>query len=279
MNSALCCSCHADRFINPEIELLMSTCFHLMCTKCIDRIFVVGRQTQCPQCHQVIKKHLFQLQLFEDISIEKDLKIRKRVDSIYNQRQEDFDKLDDFNNYIEHKEELIMNLLAGTEIAKTEKEIKQYELENREAILNNQYKEHAQQQITKNKIQDGDKRRLERHSKFLQDSKREKQEKAVERERLLKQLELGMDYKKAMKEHEEKMNIRVVDPLDTLVDTQYSFFNTTLVKKSPFYEKWKQYWKKERCQSKNLDAQMIAGGFKESDVLVRASQELSNLFC
>ena len=267
-----------DRFINPGINLLMSTCFHLMCTDCMDRLFIVGRQTQCPQCQSVIKKHLFQLQLFEDISIEKDLKIRKRIEGIYNRRVEDFDNLLDYNNYIERKEQLIINLLTNEDVRNTEIEIKKYEIENKEEIRNNSYKELAQQQITKNKIQDGDQKRLERHSKYLQDTKREMAEQALEKEKLLQSVEMGMDLTKAMRDYEEKKNKQVVDPLESLIDTHNSFFSIELKRTSPYYLDFKKKWQSERCGNKNLEFQMEAGGFSESNVYIRASQELSSLF-
>eukprot|EP00835_Amoeboradix_gromovi_P005279 NODE_482_length_7826_cov_0.560114.p3 type:complete len:287 gc:universal NODE_482_length_7826_cov_0.560114:2913-3773(+) len=274
----ICCSCHADRFINPEIELLLSTCFHLICTKCIDRLFVMGRQTQCPECNSNIKRHLFQVQLFEDISIEKDLKIRKRIEGIYNRREEDFDSLSSYNDYIENREQLVFNLLHDIDLAKTEKEISIYETGNKEEILTNQYKEHAQQQITKNKIHDGDNRRLERQSKYLQDQKRAMNEVVKDKEILLKDLQNGMDPLKAMRLHEEKMKKQVVDPLETLVDIHFSFFSEELKKESYLYREFKKNWQETKCRTKNLDSQMEAGGYKESTVVKRASQELSSLF-
>ncbi len=279
MNSAICSSCHADRFINPDIELLMSTCFHLICTKCIDRLFSIGRQTACPQCQQIIKKHLFQVQQFEDISIEKDLRIRKRIEGIYNKPESDFMTLMDYNNYIEHKEDIVMNLLANINVNDIEKEVKAYEMENRQDILKNQYKEQAQHQLTKNEIQNASKKRNELHSKYMTDAKRENQEQLLEKEKFLQQVEMGVDIKKARKDYQEKLNQQNVDPLETLVNTQFSFFSEYKSKESPFFIKFKQNWQKLRCVGKDFDKQIEAGGYNPDHVFLRASNELSDLFC
>eukprot|EP00834_Sanchytrium_tribonematis_P002651 NODE_86_length_22075_cov_1.190253.p11 type:complete len:280 gc:universal NODE_86_length_22075_cov_1.190253:1603-764(-) len=279
MNNSLCCSCHADRFINPSIRLRMSTCFHIMCEECIERLFVIGRTVSCPQCGTHIKKHLFQEQLFEDISIERDLRIRKRIENIYNKKEEDFENLMEFNDYIELKENLIMNLLEGIDIPATEKIIRKYENEHKEEIIQNQNKEHARLQIMKNKIQTNERKAKERQSKQLHDKNRLKQELSMEKQKLFQDIELGLDAQDAMRRYNEKINETPVNPLETLISTNYTFFESEIKKPTPTFTKFLQFWQDKRAKDKILKSQMDAGGYVSQGMYIRASNELSNIFC
>lgn len=59
--------------INPE-------CYHKMCESCVDRIFSSG-PAPCPVagCHKTLRKAKFRKQTFEDIEVEREVDIRRRV--------------------------------------------------------------------------------------------------------------------------------------------------------------------------------------------------------
>ena len=63
--------------INPE-------CYHKMCESCVDRIFSSG-PANCPVagCHKTLRKNRFRKQTFEDINVEREVDIRRRVMQMY----------------------------------------------------------------------------------------------------------------------------------------------------------------------------------------------------
>lgn len=59
--------------VNPE-------CYHKMCESCVDRIFSHG-PAPCPiaGCARTLRRNKFREQTFEDLKIEREVDIRKRV--------------------------------------------------------------------------------------------------------------------------------------------------------------------------------------------------------
>jgi CDK-activating kinase assembly factor MAT1 len=65
----------------------------------------------------------------------KELQIRRRIQNIYNKRQEDFPTLRAYNDYLEEVEDIIFNLIEGVDVAATEEKLMKYQDENAEAII------------------------------------------------------------------------------------------------------------------------------------------------
>lgn len=61
---------------------IIDTClliyFSNRCESCIDRLFSAG-PAPCPICQQVLRKNQFMSQIFEDLAVEKEVRIRKRA--------------------------------------------------------------------------------------------------------------------------------------------------------------------------------------------------------
>lgn len=91
-----CPVCKSDRYLNPKLRLLVSSCYHKMsvlpppwllleaesaphrCESCIDRLFTLG-PAPCPICSKVLRKLAFAPQTFEDLAVEKEIAIRRRI--------------------------------------------------------------------------------------------------------------------------------------------------------------------------------------------------------
>lgn len=67
--------------------------------------------------------------------MQKELQIRRRVQNIYNKRQDDFPDLRSYNDYLEDVEDIIFNLIEGVDVASTEEKLMKYQNENYEAII------------------------------------------------------------------------------------------------------------------------------------------------
>ncbi|KAI9037015.1 TFIIH/NER complex subunit TFB3 [Aspergillus affinis] len=110
-----------------------------MCESCVDRIFSSG-PANCPVagCHRTLRKQKFRTQTFEDIQVEREVDIRKEVMQILNRREDEFDSKRAWDDFLEQREEIIANLVNGTDVEKTRKALEQYRTDNRESIKANQ---------------------------------------------------------------------------------------------------------------------------------------------
>lgn len=81
----VCPVCKSSRYLNPDMQFLINPeCYHKMCESCVDRIFSSG-PANCPvaTCHKTLRKNRFRKQTFEDINVEREVDIRRRVMQMY----------------------------------------------------------------------------------------------------------------------------------------------------------------------------------------------------
>ncbi|KAK9861568.1 hypothetical protein WJX84_002902 [Apatococcus fuscideae] len=76
--------------------------------------------------------------------LHKEMKIRQRVQGIFNRPEADFPGLQDWNDYLELREDIIMNLAEGVDVAENENRIAEYQRENYQEILENQARQAEQ---------------------------------------------------------------------------------------------------------------------------------------
>ncbi|KAI9848918.1 MAG: TFIIH/NER complex subunit [Thelocarpon superellum] len=135
----ICPVCKSSRYLNPNMRFLVNPeCYHKMCESCVDRIFAHG-PAPCPVagCHRTLRKQRFRKQTFEDIHVEKEVDVRKRVATIFNRRPEDFTSLLAYNDYLEEVETVTFNLLNGVDVADTEVKLAAYASQNAASISHN----------------------------------------------------------------------------------------------------------------------------------------------
>lgn len=139
-NKDMCPICKTDRYLSPDLKFLVNPeCYHKICENCVDRIFSLG-PAQCPykHCDKILRKNKFKTQVFDDVAVEKEVDIRKRVFNVFNKTLEDFnDNLEEYNKYLEDVEEIVYNLDHGIDVEKTEEKLRTYEELNKQLILNN----------------------------------------------------------------------------------------------------------------------------------------------
>jgi CDK-activating kinase assembly factor MAT1 len=112
-----------------------------MCESCVDRIFAMG-PAPCPYpgCGKTLRKNKFKTQIFDDIGVEREVDVRKRVSTVFNKTQKDFDDLDQFNKYLEEVEDIVFNLVNCVDVETTEMRLKEYEESNKSNIEENNAK-------------------------------------------------------------------------------------------------------------------------------------------
>ncbi|KAL7421031.1 TFIIH/NER complex subunit [Cryptotrichosporon argae] len=131
-----CPVCHTDRQFSKTLRLLVSPCYHKMCEACIDRLFTLGPEP-CPTCGKVLRKANFAHQTFEDLAVEKEVSVRRRIGDIYNMRREDFASDREYDDYLEEVEDITFNLLNDVDVAATEARIASYEASHASSIASN----------------------------------------------------------------------------------------------------------------------------------------------
>lgn len=139
LSNDVCPICKTDKYLNSNMVFLINTeCYHKMCDSCVDRIFSLG-PTKCPypQCDKILRKLKFKTQIFEDIKVEKEIDIRKKIFKIFNKLESEFKSLKEYNTYIEKIEELIYNLLHKVNLKETNEYIDQYQKQNSKLIRQN----------------------------------------------------------------------------------------------------------------------------------------------
>ncbi|KAL1959694.1 hypothetical protein VTO42DRAFT_1280 [Malbranchea cinnamomea] len=189
----VCPVCKSSRYLNPDMRFLINPeCYHKMCESCVDRIFSAG-PAPCPVagCRKTLRKHRFRKQTFEDIQVEREVDIRKRVMNILNRREEEFDTLLDYNNFLEQRETIITNLVTGVDVAETEAKLSAYAAEHAASIKRNKQlesQESAAFQQSQTLEQEAVRLRREAARQMLDDERRAK---LADRQDLISRLATG----------------------------------------------------------------------------------------
>jgi CDK-activating kinase assembly factor MAT1 len=132
----ICPVCKSSRYLNPNMHFLINPeCYHKMCSSCVDRIFSHG-PAPCPiaGCRRTLRKHRFRAQTFASLAVEREVDIRRRVAAVFNRREDEFESLRAYNDYLNEVEDLTFNLIEGIDLDATEKRVRRYEKENRASI-------------------------------------------------------------------------------------------------------------------------------------------------
>lgn len=75
------------------------------------RLFGAG-SAPCPTCHTTLARNNFFRPTFADVKVEKEVRIRKTILQIFNKREEDFEEVRDYNNYLEEVEDIGIHILS-----------------------------------------------------------------------------------------------------------------------------------------------------------------------
>lgn len=116
-DDAVCPVCKSNRYLNRDLKFLINPeCYHKMCSSCVDRLFTAG-PAPCPivGCHRTLRKKNFKEAFFADLTIQRSTDIRRKVLAIFNRRQDDFETLRHWNDYLQNVEDLIFDLTDGNE--------------------------------------------------------------------------------------------------------------------------------------------------------------------
>jgi CDK-activating kinase assembly factor MAT1 len=143
-----CPVCKSSRYLNPAIKFLIEpACYHKMCSSCVDRLFGNG-PSNCPVagCGKRLRSQRFRKQTFGDLTVEREVDVRKRVNKVFNRREVEFATKREWDDYLETVEGTTFDIVNGTkeEVEAAEKELRDYEEENKAIIERNTQRQRAE---------------------------------------------------------------------------------------------------------------------------------------
>ncbi|KAK4105352.1 CDK-activating kinase assembly factor [Parathielavia hyrcaniae] len=191
----MCPVCKTIRYLNKDMEFLINPeCYHSMCSNCVNRLFNDG-PNQCPYagCHRTLRRKGFRSAFFGDLAVEREVDIRRRVAAVFNQAEDDFETLRDYNNYLQMVEDLTFDLVSGTDAQRraAEATLQQWEAEHKADIERNRKAgREADEQSRRRLAAEREAARL-RRIEALREAEEEKRERARSREEELDSLAHG----------------------------------------------------------------------------------------
>jgi len=105
-----CPLCKSNSYINPNIKIFVSPCYHSICEMCVSRLFSRG-SNKCPECEVILRKSSYTTQTFEDVGVERECRVRRLLSVHARKTLEDFSDEEDYNEYLEKTEELVSEMV------------------------------------------------------------------------------------------------------------------------------------------------------------------------
>lgn len=191
----ICPVCKTSRYLNRDLEFLIHPdCYHPMCTNCVNRIFREG-PNQCPYagCFKTLRRRGFREPWFNDLSVERECDIRRRVTAVFNKVEEDFETLADYNDYLEKVEDLTESLVNGGEEARrgAERELMEWEAANKAEIEANKKRRGELDRMTKERVAEEEEAARQRRIDALREDEEERRREAKLREEVINGLATG----------------------------------------------------------------------------------------
>jgi CDK-activating kinase assembly factor MAT1 len=175
--------------------------YHRMCESCCDRIFSHGPATcPIPGCHKTLRRHRFRTPTFSDLQVEREVDIRRRVAAVFNRREEEFEDLRSYNDYLNEVEDITFNLINSIDLEETEKRFLAYERAHKNEISENASLEEQQKmEFAAMQKEEREQARLRREQARREDAE-ERRELEASRQDVLNRLASGQDADKVAKE-------------------------------------------------------------------------------
>lgn len=163
-----------------------------------------------PYCGKTLRKKGFHKAFFADLKVEREVDIRKRVGGVFNRRQDEFETLMDWNNYLEEVESLVFDLVEGSPDVRrqAEERLRKYKEgnerdieENRRAGLEEVEREKLRERVEKDALR-------ERRLQAIREEEEGKAEMDRERRQVLERLAHSSEDPEAIKKQAQKVILK-----------------------------------------------------------------------
>ncbi|THG95335.1 hypothetical protein EW026_g6305 [Hermanssonia centrifuga] len=128
---------------------------------------------------------------FEDLGVEKEVAVRRRIAKDFNKRPEDFPDLRSYNDYLEEAEDIAFNLIHDIDIPETEARVAQFKKENAAVIELNIQREEQYVQYLKEQEEAERAEREYRAQELRRAEETERDEREKGRQELIDKLEMS----------------------------------------------------------------------------------------
>ncbi|RYP77214.1 hypothetical protein DL771_001263 [Monosporascus sp. 5C6A] len=195
--SEICPVCKRVRYLNTDMEFLINPeCYHAMCSNCVSNIFKSG-PAQCPyaSCTKTLRFRGFRSAFFGDLSVEREVDVRRRVAAVFNMTQDDFETLRDYNNYLQEVEDLTFDLVSGGEAerARAEERLRAHEQAHRDEIERNKRRGREAEALRRRRDAEEAEAALRRRREEREQEERARAEEAKIRDEVMEALARGGD--------------------------------------------------------------------------------------
>ncbi|KAG0362010.1 CDK-activating kinase assembly factor MAT1-domain-containing protein [Gamsiella multidivaricata] len=253
----VCPVCQTDRYLNPQMKLKVGPCFHKMCENCIERLFAHG-PAPCPTCRQTLRKATFSEQTFEDLSVEKEVRIRKQMSSKFNKRREDFKTLKDYNDYLETIEDLTFKLVNEIDVETTKAAIDKFAAENRDLIRINADRLLNESRMATQRQEMLRKERQMQREAYLKELEAEQAAKNEDRKMLIQELATSDKSAKTILAARQAISLKKTSMRKTEVKTSTSNSSTPSLLSDTY---WRMQRDEEMDRQHDEDDDMVADSF------------------
>lgn len=163
-----CPVCKSDKYLDQSLKLLVSPCYHRVCDSCVQRLFSYG-SAPCPVCGTTLRRSNFVNPVYEDLEVEREVRIRRQLGAIFNRQESDFDSLHAYNDYLEEVEEIVFNLVNDVDIQRTNARLEEYRVQYRDLISRNAGLASRQARLAKQQREAEEQQRLNYEQQILQE--------------------------------------------------------------------------------------------------------------
>lgn len=208
----MCPVCKSRKYLNPDIVFVFNPeCYHSMCLNCANRLFNDG-PNQCPHagCNKTLRRKGFRSAFFGDLSVEREVDIRRRVAAVFNQKEDDFETLQDYNNYLQMVEDLTFELVNGTEDKRrqAEAQLQAWEAEHKADIERNKKAGREADEMSRKRLAAERDAARQRRIEAIKEAEEEKRERVRSREMELDNLAKGITPTNAAAEPATKVQLK-----------------------------------------------------------------------
>ncbi|PKI86020.1 Tfb3p [Malassezia vespertilionis] len=186
---------------------MVSPCYHKMCESCIDRLFSLG-PAACPECGQIVRKQQFSAQTFQDLRVEEEVDVRKRVSKLFNRKPNEFPSLKAYNDYLEEFEEITFNLVNKVDVEHTQARLAQYEALNKAQIAAHLQFREQESQRQHQADEAAKQERQMRTKRVMEEQEREQAARDADEKEMMAMLTNGTSIEEVVKERQRRIDKR-----------------------------------------------------------------------
>jgi CDK-activating kinase assembly factor MAT1 len=191
----ICPVCKRNRYLNTTMTFKINPeCYHPMCSQCVETIFKSG-PAQCPyaSCTKTLRLRGFREAMFADLTVQREVDIRKRVAAVFNNSEDDFETLRDYNNYLQDVEDLTFALVYGeeTERRAAEEKLADYEQHHKAEIERNKRRGTEAEALRMKRQKETDAAAAARKAELQREEEEAKKEEAKLNQEVMEALQRG----------------------------------------------------------------------------------------